>query len=289
MEHSIFIAKISNLRYIKKKYSRLYYGNEFCERLIPSVRDLKRVVSFVKERGLDFSFVTPYVTNSGMVKLRALFELLRDRKVNCEAIINDWGVLNLINRKYSNLEPVLGRLLTKQKRGPSVIKLLQRRTNARFIMDPANPNQRFIIVEKKLPLALDPYYKGSNAARVPIIHQFLSRQGVKRIELDNTGQGVLLNLPQGKISASIYFPYVYISTTFFCPSAGCDNKRKSFLKIRPCRRQCQRYVFTLSNRSFHKIIFLRGNTHFYKNLRISYKALAQIGIDRVVYEPELPL
>jgi len=257
--------------------------------MIPSLASVEEAVVYAKKHKLELSLVTPYITNDGLAKLEALFELLKKKSVSCEVIFNDWGILNLINQRYPNFKPVLGRLLTKQKRGPNIIRMLQRKRKKFVMHDSKSPNSRYIVIEKELPLSLDSYYKGSNAASVPIIHKFLLSQRINRIELDNTQQGLLLELPRGKISASVYFPYVYISTTFFCPSAGCDTKEKSFLKIKPCNRQCQRYIFTLHNRSFHKVIFLKGNTHFYKNSRISYKALAKIGIDRVVYEPELPV
>jgi hypothetical protein len=289
MEKAIFITSIQNLKYVKEGYSRLYFGNEFCERRIPSLASLEEVISYVKKYKLDLSLVTPYITNDGLVRLEALFELLKKKGIFCEVVFNDWGILNLINHRYPNFEPVLGRLLTRQKRGPNIIRLLQRKRRKFFTQDHWNPNLKLIIIEKELPLGLDSYYKSSNAASVPIIHQFLLSQRIRRIELDNTQQGLLQELPRGKISTSIYFPYIYISTTFFCPSAGCDSKKKSFLKIKPCSRQCQRYIFTLRNRSFHKVIFLKGNTHFYKNSKISYKALAKIGVDRVVYEPEMPV
>jgi len=35
MEQAIFISKIENLKYVNSKYTRLYFGNEFCQRLIP--------------------------------------------------------------------------------------------------------------------------------------------------------------------------------------------------------------------------------------------------------------
>jgi len=289
MEKAIFITKPSQLKYIDHKYSRLYYGNEFCERLIPSLRDLSQILDYIQRRRLDFSLVTPYVTNIGLEKLKVLFEFLKDKKINCEVIINDWGILNLINRQYLNFQPVLGRLLTKQKRGPRLIKLLKRKVRPRLIVDPENPSQRNIVFQKKLPLDLDFYYKGANAASVPVIHHFLINQRIKRIELDNVGQGLLLELPQDKISASLYTPYIYITTTFFCPTAGCDQKKKSLLKIKPCKRQCQRYVFKLRHKTLPKVIYLKGNTQFYKNTRFSMRQLSNSGIDRIVYAPEIPV
>jgi len=289
IEQVIFVNKISHLKYINKKYSWLYFGNEFCERLIPSLNHLEQILSYVKKNKLSFSLVTPYVTNDGLKKLEALFELLKNARINCEVIINDWGVLNLINRKYPNLTPVLGRLLTKQKRGPRLIELLKRKMRLRIAKDPENPKIRYIIFQKELPLDLNPYYKGSNASSVPIIHNFLINQRIKRIELDNTSQGLFLELPKNEISASVYLPYVYISTTFFCPTAGCDQKNKSLLKIKSCKRQCQRYVFKLRHKTMPKVIYLKGNTQFYKNTKLSFKQLKNSGVDRLVYQPEIPV
>jgi hypothetical protein len=289
MERAIFITKVTQLRYIEHKYSRLYYGNEFCERLIPSLQDFNQILSYIKMRRLNFSFVTPYVTNIGLEKLKLLLEFLKEKKINCEIIINDWGVLNLVNREYFDFQPVLGRLLTKQKRGPRLIRLLKRRVRPRLVINRENPSQRNILIQKKLPLDLDPYYKGSNASSVPIIHNFLISQRIKRIELDNIAQGIQLKLPQGKISASVYTPYVYITTTFFCPTAGCDQKKKSILKIKPCKRQCQRYIFQLRHRTMPKMIYLKGNTQFYKNPKLPVKELKESGVDRIVYQPEIPV
>ena len=288
MEKAVFITKVNQLKYIDNRYSRLYFGNEFCERLIPSILSLEQILSYVKKKKLNFSLVTPYVTNYGLEKLGVLFEFLKAEKVNCEVIINDWGVLNLINREYLEFHPVLGRLLTKQKRGPGLERLLERKTKSWLVKDPHNPKARFVVFQKKLPLGLDAYYKGSNTSSVPIIHNFLINRRIKRIELDNLSQGMILGLPKGKISASVYTPYVYITTTFFCPSAGCGQK-KSLLKIKPCKRQCQRYLFKLRHKTMPKVIFLKGNTQFYKNSKLSIKELEKSGVDRIVFEPEIPV
>lgn len=289
MERVIFITKISQLRYIGNKYSRLYYGNEFCERLIPSLQDLKVILNYIQKRKLGFSFVSPYVTNIGLGRLNVLFEFLKFKKVNCEIIINDWGVLNLINRQYLDFQPVLGRLLTKQKRCPRLIELIKRETSPWLIKNPKNPKIISLVFKKKFPLDLDPYYKGSNTSSVPIIHNFLIAQRIRRIELDNTGQGLFLELPKGGICASVYLPYAYISTTFFCPTAGCAGTKDSLLKIKPCKRECQRYIFKLRHKTMPKVIYLKGNTQFYKNTGYQMREWGKLGIDRIVYEPQVPL
>ncbi len=289
MEKAIFITKLEQLKYVDHRYSRLYYGGEFCERLILTPDELKVVLSYVRKKRLNFSFVTPYVTDFGLERLDILFKFLTDREIKSEVIINDWGVLNLINQRYSGLIPVLGRLLTKQKRGPRLVKLLKRDAKSKLIQNPQNPKRRILVFQKKLPLNLDYYYKGSNVSSVPIIHDFLIRHQIKRIELDNIAQGLSLELPKDKISASVYFPYVYITTTFFCPTTGCDEENKSLLKIKPCQRQCQKYIFKLRHSTMPKVIYLKGNTQFYKNLCLPIRELKDLGVDRTVYEPEIPV
>lgn len=289
MERAIFLTNTSQLKYVNSKHSRIYYGNEFCERLIPAPEQVCQILSYAKKNKLRFSLVTPYVTHIGFGKLNSLFKLLEDSSAACEVIINDWGILNLVRHKYLNFIPVLGRLLTKQKRDPHLINLLKRETRLRFVKNPKNLGIKHLIFQKKLPEDLDPYYKGSNISSVPIIHNFLIRQRIKRIELDNTTQGLFLNLPKGRISASLYVPYGYITTTFFCPTAGCEKKRKSLLKIQPCKKECQKYIFKLRNPAMHKVIYLKGNTQFYKNVKYQLKEWERLGVDRIVYEPEIPI
>ena len=116
MERAIFITHIDQLDGVDRcrkdgSYTRLYFGIEFCERLIPSVEEFKRALDYSRIHNLDISLVTPYVTDAGLSKLSSLFDYLTVNRIDCEVIINDWGVLNLINKKYRSLKPVLGRLL----------------------------------------------------------------------------------------------------------------------------------------------------------------------------------
>jgi hypothetical protein len=289
MEKAIYITSPADLNPIRGKYDRLYFGQEFCERLIPAPTALKRALQYARVNALRFSLVTPYVTNHGLQRLLPLFGILEQLDVSPEVVINDWGVLNILNRRFPRLIPVLGRLLTKQKRGPRLIPLLKREDKSRLIQDRIDLHERQIWVQKKLPHQLDPYYRGSNAGSVPLLQTFLLHQGIQRIELDNVAHGLSLDLPKGKISASVYFPYVYITTTLFCPSAGCDAKRKSLLKVKPCSRQCQKYFFKLRHKTMPKVIYLKGNTQLYKTSKLPIKDWRQLGIDRVVFEPALPI
>jgi len=288
MERALYLTKVKNFRRYNGRYGRLYFGQEFCQRLIPGRDELKEAIEFACRYKLQFSLVTPYVTNTGLKKIVALLEVLVERLPRCEVVFNDWGVLNILRRDFRTFVPVLGRLLTKQKRCPTLIKLLQRKNEAFIFPSPDGPLPH-IFIQRKLPVDLDMYYKGSNVSTVGRIQRFLLPQGVRRIELDNLGQGMQAQLLKHKVSASVYVPYVYISTTFFCPTAGCSTRLNSSLKIRPCRQECQRYHFILKNPIFPVCLYLKGNTYFYKNNKFHLSLWQGLGVDRIVVSPEIPL
>lgn len=285
MQRTIFLTDPSLLRLCRPPYTRLYFGNEFCQRLLPSVSQLDKALSAARGRDLDFSLVTPYVTDEGMRGVKKLCVFLKKTGCPVEVIVNDWGVLQMVSRDFPSLTPVLGRLLTKQKRGPTVPRLLARCGALSWSRDASAPFTVRVFSVKKLPHPADHYYRGSNAASVPALQRFLIGLGVRRIELDNTLQGIETDLLPG-MKASLYLPYVYITTTFYCPTAGSLSGQEDYRKIRPCARLCRRAVFTLSHSSMPVKIYLKGNTHFYKNTRMPERL---DGVDRLVYEPALPV
>ena len=264
MQKSIFITKKQNLKYWNKKYTRLYFGNEFCERLISTKEELGYIIDFVKKNDIKLSFVTPYVTNKGIEKLEHLLELLNEKLPDSEIIINDYGTLEVMQENKLKLKPVLGRLLTKQKRGPRIINIMN-----------------------KLPKPAIEHFRKSNA-EVPIFQEFLMKNHFERVELDNLLQGVEDDFSESKIKASLYYPYAYVTTTRFCLTAIC-NKKDDIPGINPCKKECKIYgPFKLTNKNMPVPLLLKGNTQFFENKKLP-KDLERKGINRLVFEPELPV
>ena len=264
MEETLFVTKKQDLKYWNGKYTRLYFGNEFCQRLIPTKEDLGYVIGFVKKNNIKLSFVTPYVTDEGIEKLEPLLELLNKKLPESEVIINDYGALELMQEKKLKLKPVLGRLLTKQKRGPRIINIMG-----------------------KLPKPAIEHFRKSNA-EVPIFQEFLIKNGFERVELDNLLQGIGDDVSESKIKASLYHPYAYVTTTRFCLTAICD-KKNVIPGIYPCKKECQRYgPFKLTNKNMPVPLLLKGNTQFFENKKLP-EGLEEKGIGRLVYELELPI
>ena len=263
MEHAIFISKIKNLEYVTQEYSRLYFGVEFCQNLIPSIEDLSYILRFVSKKRLDFTFVTPFITKEGLEKLKPQLNYLVQEHPVSEIIINDWGLLSWIDKNYSNLTLVLGRLLVKQKRGPRILSLMGR-----------------------VPDIMIQHFRQSNVD-TSMISNFLISKGINRIEFDNLLQGI--SRPAHSLKGSLYTPFVYVTTTRFCPASSTDRiSNRSLRAIFPCNKECQNYTLKLQHEQMPMDLFLKGNTQFFMNEQLP-EDLDQLNIDRLVYQPEIPL
>lgn len=263
MEQAIFISRIENLRYFTPHFSRIYFGNEFCEQLVPSVTELGRVLDFVAEKKLEFTFVTPYLTDNGLKRCEALLKALVRERPGSEVVFNDYGMLRVLRGSYGELEPVMGRLLNRMKRGP-----------------------RLMMVIDKLPESTVEYFQSSNLT-VPALGKFLNENGVKRVELDNVLQGFDFSLDG--LAASLYMPFAYVTTTRLCLVNSCDvPEREELIAIFPCKRECQKYTFYLRNEIMPVLLIRKGNTIFFEN-NVLPDGIEEMGVTRIVTEPEIPM
>jgi len=263
MEQAIFISKVENLKYVSPHFSRLYFGNEFCEQLVPSRADLHQVLDFVSENSLDFTFVSPYVTNKGLSRLEDLFQEIAQNRPDSEVVFNDYGVLRVLSNRYKQLTPVMGRLLNRMKRGP-----------------------RLMVVIDKLPPTTVEYFRSSNLT-LPVLSEFLNAHRVRRVELDNVLQGIDFHLDN--LEASLYLPFAYVTTTRLCLVNSCDiAEKEELIGIFPCKQECQRYTFYLSSDIMPLMLIRKGNTIFFEN-EVLPGDIEEKGITRIVTEPEIPM
>jgi hypothetical protein len=128
MEKAIHLTNLNNLKHFQKgMYQRVYWGTEFCQNLIPTNKDTNRIIRFIRKNHLKFTFVTPFVTERGLNRLNNLFCWLKNKKVDCEIIVNDWGVLAVLYSKFRGYFRIaLGRLLVRQQRDPAMKRVLEK-------------------------------------------------------------------------------------------------------------------------------------------------------------------
>jgi hypothetical protein len=264
MEQAVYIRSIDDLHYLNDGFTRLYFGAEFCERLIPPLLDLETALCIARDRSLGFTFMTPFVTNRGLELLEERMHMLAQTLPDAEVVVNDWGVLQLVRSAYPQLKPVLGRLLNKSKRGPRIMNILD-----------------------QLPLETKEYFQGSNLD-VPSAIRFLQQHGIKRVEFDNLLQGISLEGADPAIQKSLYLPFAFVSATRFCLTANCDDPSKmGAIGIFPCGRECLNYSFNLYNPVMTLPLIRRGNAVFFVNENVPDIVSRQL-VDRIVVQPELP-
>lgn len=261
----------------KPLFDRCVYGNEFCEHLIPQREHVAEVCEAAKLHGLAVTLLTPYVSDSGIDLLGALFECLSDAGEEAEVVFNDWGVLNLLRREFPKLTPVQGRLMNKSLRDPRV-------TGVYAASDAPAPA---LVSLRRSNLDCASYT------------QFLSELGIGSVELDNLPQGVDLNFGGDGMKASAYVPFGFISTSRICMAAGMHyDKRDKFQPGAGCHHECQTHLleYTYSNTPFDnrdQKFYLKGNTYFYHHTEAMLRGLfeqARSGlIDRIVFQPRLPM
>jgi hypothetical protein len=271
IQKAVFINRAEAINNVRA--DRVYFGNEFCENLIPQYGRLKQCYALAKLKDKQFTFVSPFVTNYGLRKLECLFEFL-DKQGAVEVVFNDWGVFDLLNRRFRNIVPVLGRLLTKQRRDPRLQKILLGRQQ---IVNRAK-GTKTVFVPKKIPVTLFEHYRGS-VINVPIFQKQLLSWGIKRIEIDNLIWGMNISVDK-RIGVSVYLPYGYITTGRACG--------KISLTYAACRKECQRYYIRLEDKDLAVPLLSIGNTVFYKSPPPSLEELKKCGIDRIVFQRRLP-
>jgi len=277
MEEALYINNPKQLRDLSG-LSRIYYGAEFCENKIPDLNKIKRVFSLVKKSHKKFTFLIPYMTNSGLSRIPPLLEYLDAQDDDVEVIFNDWGVFKLIRERFKRIKPILGRLLTKQRRDPRAYIILLNRQKAKRVID-QKAKKTFIIIPKKVPSSLYKHFKAS-VINVPIFQRFLLDNGIRRVEIDNLVWDMKIKIPK-EMGVSVYLPYAYVTTTRLC---GLIN-----LTYTACKKECQRYYLSFKSDLSSVPFYIRGNTVFYKSEIPGERYLKQRNIDRIVWEPGVPV
>jgi len=220
--------------------SRIYLGNEFCERLMPGPKDLEYVQSGPVQRGINLTLVTPMLTDAGF---RRLDNLLPYLSAGTEVVINDWGALHRLRADYPSLVPVLGRMLNK------------------MIKDPRLPSAQWT--------RLQPH--SSQSAH---FQAFLERFGISQIDMDVppfAGSGQFQTAP---LRLGVHLPYGYTVKGRMCRIGSLGQKdQEKFVAGHACHKECLAY-WAKAKRSGQKsgqkpetelYSFQRGNSQFYRH------------------------
>ncbi len=265
MENFVANQALADMHQLPHRLERVYYGNEFCERKIPSVKETAEAWERAGEKGLAFSLLTPFLTDDGMEAIRPVLHWLAAREdPGLEVVVNEFGLMSLAAREYPQLSLVLGRLLNKMKRMP--------RFNRRDL-ESLPPGQYRSL--------------SSCSYTIPRLMDFLRQSGVERVEFDPLLQD--LDVAGVDCPKSLYFPWSYITLFRVCEigSMNLPEERK-FKLAEPCRRECLSYHQPRFGALNMPPQVVKGNAAFMcVELRpVGY--YLERGFDRIVFQPRLP-
>lgn len=307
-ELAVLINSVSNLQYIDdpfyvdKKYKyelrdfynniantaknyfegsevkRVYFGNEFCEYLLPTVMELEKAINYAFERDKKFTFITPIVTDYGIKRLKELFDYLYSNHKDVEIVINDFGVLDLVLESFSDFVCIAGRMIDKTFNDP---RLSQNDYKKGFSENGLKYIQR--------PSITSIYYQN-----------FLKENKINRAEFDLLPQGFDIRDEElDSFSLSVYMPFGYVTTGRQCMMKMLSEEDESkFVIDRVCGRNCSKYIQIMHKHqgafpgdseeilSFDIDLFRKGNTVFSCNMNPdTVKSLKSV--DRIIYQPVL--
>ncbi|WP_294349878.1 hypothetical protein [uncultured Clostridium sp.] len=257
--------------------TRVYFGNEFCERRIPTIDEMEKILAVCREKNLKLTLLTSYCSNSGVDKIKKILDKFEQDEYFDEVVVNDWGVLNLLKNKKS-IKVVFGRVMDKMKRDPRVgqkdfIKLFNGE-GLKMLRSPSASEHSY--------------------------QKFLKENQVSRIEIDNVQQGLYLD-DINDFDISVYLPFGFVTNGKICQFAGIHNEVKDKFKVTtPCRRECKELT-QLMHKNISAIpdqlpadevgrinLIRKGNTIFYLNEVID-DVVENKRINRIIYEPTVPM
>ena len=243
MEKCIYSGNYKNI--FDNEYNRIYFGEEFCEKLIVSKKDIEKYIKSYGDK-YKLTFMTPYVTNYGIKEIKGILEILNNIN-NIEVIFNDWGVFNIL-KTFKNIKPILGRLFSREFRDP--------RKTCNIPIVP-KINSQFV--------------------------KHLIDEGINRIELDTDVNEFDINEDLlNNVSFSIYYPFTFITTSRYCLTQNFvanDNIRS----VRECKYECNKMLYSLKHNSLKTPIILKGNTFYFgrgvnmKNIHKNINRIVQFG------------
>lgn len=283
-----YLAHLKTLEFLDKfgvqrgAPSRLYFGQEFCEALIPDPDEVMQAYYVARQIGWNFTYVTGPLTAAGLVKVRANLERLAAVSTEFEVVVNDWGLLATLCRDFAGAQPVLGRLQVKQKRlgfyPPRSLPV-----NMVGIDTPETEiRQNQLNVLRGLNLALDEY------------RQLLAEYGVRRVDLDVVPQGVDVPTDKWGLGFGFYFPWAYLAGGRNCLTAAIADPVRAHLVVdKPCPRPCRSLNRSSVTAAFPKTTIQRGNAVFVLRVEDAGPYMEEENrescFDRIIVEPYIPI
>lgn len=280
------------------KISGIYYWSDNCEYLTANKVEVKKAFEMFLEfnkinpphKARTFTFVTPYVGDTMMETLEKSLEYLNEMstKTKIEVVVNDYWVLSKINKKYTNLKPIFGRLINKILKTPLIDTYWY---NVHPAWDLIKNKTAFEIENLKENIKnWQMKFYSSSEVSLPIMRKFLSKYSVERVAIDymEKREALFDNSRFWDIWIDVYYPWAIVMTWRLCDTSAVENPKRWFYAVdEVCPRSCFKYdVFYKIKTDNYKLI-QRWNAWYRSELNLDYMSeeFTKNNKNRLVFAP----
>jgi hypothetical protein len=278
-----------SIREIKKKLWQeafnkidgIYYGSDNCEYLVPYKNEVEKAIEEFKtfnklyppHKVRTFTFVTPYVGNTMMKYLEESLDYLNNLSIKnpIEVVVNDFWVLNLLNKKYTNLKPIFGRVIHKLLKTPLIDTWGYDVHPAGELIKNKTEQEKQLLKDEIVKWQLRFY--NSSEVSLDIYQNFLKRFKVERVALDymEKRENLYNSKNQSSIWIDIYYPWALIFTWRLCDTSAIENPSKGFYATDEiCPRTCNRYDILYKIKTVGYNLIQRWNAGYRSEVNLDY-------------------
>ena len=295
----------SSIREMKKKFGKdvfakisgIYYWSDNCEYLVPTPEEAKnayeKFLQFNKIyppfKTRIFTLVTPYVGNKMLEVLSNTLEYLNNLspKTPIEVVVNDFWTLNLLSKKYTNLKPIIGRLLHKTLKNPLIDTYGYEAHPAGELIK--NKSSQEIWILRENIVKNQKKFFASSELSLAIYQNFLKKYNISNVGIDymENREKLFDKANYWDSNLDIYYPWAIVFTWRLCDTCGITNPTKwMYATDEVCPRWCKDYDIFYNIKTTWYYLTQRGNSAFRSQINLDYLDTSKMWEEyRVVFAP----
>jgi len=277
------------IREIKKRFwndafnkiGGIYYWSDNCEFLAPTKLELEKAIekfgefnkNFPPHRVRSFTLVTPYVWDKMLERLEEWLAFLNELKIKnpIEVVVNDFWVLRLLNKKYTNLVPIFGRVIHKILKTPLIDTFGYEAHPAWELIKNKTEQEKLKLREEIVKWQMRFY--NSSEVSLDVYRNFLNKYSISRVALDymEKREDLFDNSRFWEIWIDLYYPWAIIFTWRLCDTSAIENPARWMYAIDEiCPRTCNRFDVSYKIKTVWYNMIQRWNAGYRSELNLDF-------------------
>ncbi len=261
------------------KIDWIYYWSDNCEYLVPYKNEIEEAIFLFKEfdkkfpphKTRTFTLVTPYVWDKMLEKLEETLDYLNNLNIKnpIEVVVNDFWVLRLLSKKYTNLKPIFWRVIHKLLKTPLIDTYWYEVHPAWELIK--NKSSQEIEKMKDEIIKWQLKFYASSEVTLEEYRWFLERYNISRVAIDYMEKREELYKTQEKVWIDLYYPWALVFTWRLCDTSSIENPARWYSATDDiCPRTCNRYDVSYKLKTVWYNLVQRWNSAYRSELNLDY-------------------